>query len=114
MTNIISEIEDKYGKLPEEARELMFVIKLRIAAMGTGFVRVIVKSMTKLVLEFPDQSNAKYYEKVFPIILEYLQLCEGVYISQHKNKLFLTYQAETRNDMSDFIWKIKKSIDVIL
>ncbi len=114
LTNIISEIEDKYGKLPEEARELMFVIKLRVAAMGTGFVRVIVKSMTKLVLEFPDQGNAKYYEKVFPIVLEYLQLCEGVYISQHKNKLFLTYQAETRNDMSDFIWKIKKSIDVIL
>ncbi len=108
---IISEVEDKYGKLPEVAKELMFVIRLRIAALGTGFARVVVKEQ-ELVLEFPDANDKEYYQKVFPIVLEYLKLCENVQISQDKNKLFLTYKTHIRNDMTDLIWNIKKSINV--
>ncbi len=108
---IITELEDKYGKMPEEARELLFIVRLRIAALNTGFVRVTVKE-DGMSLEFPPQENKEYYDKIFPVVLECAQAFEGMQLLQIKNKLTLKCDIERRSDVIDFLWKIKKTIEM--
>ena len=120
LKSLVNEIEDRFGKLPEQALELIFVVRLRVAALNTGFTRIQLKQ-NEIILEFPPQENNEYYDKVFPIVLETLQLFDDMQLSQTKNKLTLRKQLGNfeendieshRNEAIDFLWKLKKSIEV--
>jgi transcription-repair coupling factor (superfamily II helicase) len=122
LKSLVSEIEDRFGKLPEQALELIFVVRLRIAALNTGFTRIQLKQNV-IILEFPQEENSEYYDKVFPIVLETLQLFDDMQLTQMKNKLILRKQLgnldesnilSQRNEAIDFLWKLKKSIEISL
>jgi hypothetical protein len=51
---------------------------------------------------------------VFPLVLDILKLYEDIQLTQIKEKLLLTKKMDSTNinDVIDFIWKIKKSIEV--
>lgn len=106
---ITEEIVDRYGKLPSSARELIFAVKLRISALDTGFTRVIFKR-DKMVLDFPRAENKDYYEKVFPVVLDYIQTYENIRLVQNKDKLTLVMKISNREEITDFLWHIKKNI----
>jgi transcription-repair coupling factor (superfamily II helicase) len=107
LDEVISEIKDKFGKMPLAAQNLIFAVKLRIAALSTGFTRIIVKK-NKLVCEFPPRDFKDYYDVVFPHIIDYLNQTEGVSLRQSKDKVFLEIPLNKRSDTLEYIWKIKK------
>jgi transcription-repair coupling factor (superfamily II helicase) len=112
LEKLISEISDKFGKMPREANNLMFVVKLRIAALNTGFARVSLKNNT-LTAEFPAETNAEYYEHAFPLITELIQDFEQAQLTQYKNKLMLKTKLKSRDEAVEILWKIKKTLEFV-
>jgi transcription-repair coupling factor (superfamily II helicase) len=118
LNDIKIELEDRFGKLPAEVLELLKVVRLRIAAMNTGFTRIQLRPNI-LLIEFPPSTNKEYYEKIFPIVIDIVNTMEGIQLSQEKEKLVLTkklapnlLQEVTNMDFAiDFLWKIKKNIE---
>jgi transcription-repair coupling factor (superfamily II helicase) len=119
---LVNEIEDRFGKLPAQALELIFVVRLRISALNTGFTRIQL-NRNEIILEFPTQDNSEYYDKVFPIVLETLQLFDDMQLTQIKNRLTLRKHLGSlnedensttaqRNEALDFLWKLKKTIEI--
>ncbi|MBX3042405.1 MAG: transcription-repair coupling factor [Candidatus Kapabacteria bacterium] len=107
LEDIVNEIEDKFGKMPKPAKNLVFAVRLRIAALTTGFTRLIIKH-NKLVCEFPPSDFKEYYDEVFPHIVDYLNQTEGVSLRQAKEKVFLEIPLRKRDETLEYIWKIKK------
>lgn len=116
LTEIKNELSDRFGKIPNEVQELLFAIRLRIAALDTGFTRIQLKPFS-LTLEFPNKENTEFYEKVFPIILDTLQLYDDVNLIQEKDTLILKklFNEHNRNISRsialDLLWNIKKNIE---
>jgi transcription-repair coupling factor (superfamily II helicase) len=113
LKQIANEITDRYGKMPEPALELLNAVRIRVAALNTGFTHINIKA-NELTMEFPNATNTEYYSKVFPLVLDILKLYEDIQLTQIKEKLLLTKKMDSSNinDVIDFIWKIKKSIEV--
>ena len=107
LEEVLSEIKDKFGKLPPPAKNLIFAVKLRIAALTTGFTRLIIKK-NKLICEFPPRDFKDYYDVIFPHIIDYLNQTDGVSLRQSKDKVFLEIPLNKRDETLEYIWKIKK------
>jgi transcription-repair coupling factor (superfamily II helicase) len=112
LQSVIEELRDRYGKLPQEARELIFVVKLRIAALNTGFRRIIIKH-SRMVAEFPPDSDDIYYNIYFQSVIEYLQTLPGMKLNQMRKKLMMEIPIENREEAAVILWKIKKTIEMI-
>lgn len=113
LEEVVSEIKDKYGKLPVQALNLIFAVRLRIAALSTGFTRIIIKKH-KLICEFPPRDYLDYYEEVFPHIIDYLNQTDGVSLRQNKDKVFLEIPLFKKSETLDYIWKIKKITELAI
>lgn len=109
VADLENEAIDRFGKLPPEAENLFFVIRLRALALGTGITKLQIKSNT-LTLEFPD-ANSDYYEEIFPELLDFISLYDNVQFIQQKNKLNLIAKFNDKTEILEFLWKMKKNID---
>lgn len=112
LIEIRKEFEDKYGRIPREVENLLFVVKLRSAAVSTGLDKIVIKP-NKIILVFPDESNEQYYKEAFPIILDYLQTIEGTQLKQGKLKLNCEIPIQDKNEASELLWKLKRSMEYI-
>ena len=112
LNELIKEIEDKFGRMPRKALELIFAVKIRIAALDTGFQRIIVRDNI-LIAEFPPSENKMYYQNAFPIVAEYLQEFPDTKIYHNKNKLMLETSLLNRKQSIEILWRIKKTLDTI-
>jgi transcription-repair coupling factor (superfamily II helicase) len=113
LNELLKEIIDKYGKIPKEVKNLIFVVKLRIASMATGFTRIVIKK-DRLICEFPPKDFKDYYDSVFQHILDYLYQTDGIKLNQKPQKLLLEIPMNNRNQALEYIWKIKKIIEINL
>ncbi len=107
---LAQELEDKYGKLPVEAKELLFAVKVRIVAQFTGFSRIIFKP-TRIICEFPTQSDENFYNFAFPLIMDFVQDHSGANLRQTPNKLFLEFDIKNREQAIEILWKIKRILE---
>jgi transcription-repair coupling factor (superfamily II helicase) len=107
---LAQELEDKYGKLPVEAKELLFAVKVRIVAQFTGFSRIIFKP-TRIICEFPPQSDENFYNFAFPLIMDFVQDHSGANLRQTPNKLFLEFDIKNREQAIEILWKIKRILE---
>lgn len=112
LNEIIKELEDRYGKLPELAQNLIYVIKLRIATFGTGFRRITVRNKI-LTCEFPSIDNKNFYDEVFPQIIDFISSLENAKFIQNKDILQLKFELTTNDDAFEYLWKIKKIIELL-
>jgi len=112
LNDIKSELIDKYGRLPQKAENLLFVIKLRIATITSGFDRVIVKPR-KLLIEFPPKTKEQFYQNAFPLIMEYIQEFEIGKLNQYKNKLIWECPISNRSQAVEILHKIKKTVEFV-
>jgi transcription-repair coupling factor (superfamily II helicase) len=110
LESIVSEIRDRFGKLPKEALELIFAVKIRMAALPTGFSKVVLKQR-KLVAEFPPDSNIEYYQVAFPAIVEYIQQLDGARMVERNKKLLLEVPLENRERAVEIFWRIKQTLE---
>lgn len=66
-------LEDRFGKVPREADELLRVPRLRWMAKRLGIEKVLLKQ-GKMYIYFVDESNEAYYQSpMFGRLLSYLQ-----------------------------------------
>ncbi len=112
LEHLKKELEDKYGKLPQEALELLFAVKVRIVAQYTGFARIIFKP-TRIICEFPPQENENFYNFAFPVIMEFVQDQPGANLKQTSKKIFLEFDMENRETAIEILWKIKRNLEFV-
>lgn len=110
LTEMEKEFIDKYGKLPNELINLLFVIKLRIQAIKTGFTKIVLK-LNKMLIELPEQENEYFYQKAFPVVLDHIQTIEGAQLHQGRKKLSIEIPIRNKQHSVEILWKINKSLE---
>ena len=65
LTRFESELEDRFGKMPEEAKELMNAVRLRWEAKRLGMERVKVKNGVMIVRFVGDEHSPFYRSDIF-------------------------------------------------
>ncbi|MBK6761157.1 MAG: transcription-repair coupling factor [Ignavibacteria bacterium] len=85
---VFNELRDRFGALPQEAEELLFAVRLRIAALPSGFLRVNVKD-GRLLVELPADSDTRWYGQVFKQILPLLTSIPNARFVQNGKRLLI-------------------------
>lgn len=91
MERFVAELEDRFGRLPKEARALVDVVRLRWKAMKLGIEKAKVKNGLML-LWFPSDGHSAYYKSyTFGAILRYVSRNAAKFVlKQSNNKVYLT------------------------
>jgi transcription-repair coupling factor (superfamily II helicase) len=61
LIEVQEEMQDRFGRFPEETRNLFGMVRLRLAAVKIGFRKVSVKG-NQLEADFPPESEKDFYE----------------------------------------------------
>lgn len=90
MINFEQNLIDRFGSLPEPARELLNIVRLRWVAIDLGFEKIFLKNQ-KMILHFISDPDSLYYKSpLFSKILDYIQKQPGVFqMKENKDKLRL-------------------------
>lgn len=93
LDKFIHKIEDRFGEIPEQTKELFSLVKLRWMAMEIGFQKIVVKNNI-FIGYFPFNQQSHYYSsEVFTAILQFVQsFPKDFIIKEHKEKLTLRFR----------------------
>jgi transcription-repair coupling factor (superfamily II helicase) len=93
MERFVAEMEDRFGKLPKEARALVDVVRLRWRGMALGFEKLKVKNGLMLGW-FPADGKSPYYKsRLFGNILRHVsQNPTRFVLKQNNNRVYLTFR----------------------
>ncbi|MEN6511309.1 MAG: transcription-repair coupling factor [Chloroherpetonaceae bacterium] len=108
INDLENEAIDRFGKLPIEAENLFFIIRMRVLALETGFLKLQIKSNT-LTIELPE-NKSEYYQEIFPTLIDYVSMFDDIQFVQNKNKLNLVSKFQDNQEMLEFLWKLKKNL----
>lgn len=108
LNELIEELKDRFGKLPKAALNLILVVKLRIAALDSGVVKIVLKG-GKLTIELPGEQAADFYANAFPLVVDFLEDSDAE-LSQNRNRLFIETQANSDDEAVAFLWRLKRSV----
>lgn len=106
LSAVVDELTDKYGKYPPNVKNLIFAVKLRIALLDTGFVKLTLKH-SYLLVEFPPKENKEFYERALPVVMDFIQGDERCLLKQSDEKLELGVQLGRRDEAVEFVWRLK-------
>jgi transcription-repair coupling factor (superfamily II helicase) len=91
LTKFESELEDRFGKMPQAAKELMNVVRLRWEAMRLGMERVKVKNGLMIVRFVGDDNSPYYRSEVFMDLLRKITAQPDRFVlKQNDGKLQMT------------------------
>jgi transcription-repair coupling factor (superfamily II helicase) len=107
---IYTDLRDRFGKPPVEVDELFFAVRLRIAAMPIGLIRVNLKQST-LVVEFPSDDNTRFYEVAFKAILPFATAAPNMRFIQNGKRLLLEVLLNRREDAVGFLEDMYAAIE---
>ncbi|MEP7235307.1 MAG: transcription-repair coupling factor, partial [Ignavibacteriota bacterium] len=69
--DIIAELHDRFGPLPEEVTNLGNVAYARLLAQQLGFRSVLLEEATRsLRISLPEEDQSEYYKNFFPLIID--------------------------------------------
>ncbi len=88
--NFVARLEDRFGKIPKEGRELIMVVRLRRLAKQLGMEKVVLKN-GRMTLFLVSNIDSPYYQsKAFDKLLAFVQKnhrrCE---LKEKNNKRFI-------------------------
>jgi transcription-repair coupling factor (superfamily II helicase) len=88
----ISSLEDRFGPIPDEVRELCFVVRLRWLAKAKGFEKIVLKNEKLLAYFVGNQMSPYYRTRKFADIINYIQQKPGdrYAFKEQNSKLYLT------------------------
>jgi transcription-repair coupling factor (superfamily II helicase) len=112
LSDIINELKDRFGKIPAKVEELLFVVKVRIAALETGLVSIDIKR-NKMTVEFPPETNHDFYQLAFQSISEIINEMKDCKFYQYKKKLLVDFTISNRNEAIEILWRIKHHIKAL-
>lgn len=99
------EIEDRYGAIPNQFKELMTVVKLRSLAKELGFERIVLKNNTLVAYFISNQLSAYFKSDLFTRILSSIQKGGRKFnIKEQNNKLYIVVQG---------VNSVKKAFDIL-
>ncbi|MBM4178745.1 MAG: transcription-repair coupling factor [Ignavibacteria bacterium] len=85
---VYDDMRDRFGQLPPEAEELLFAVRLRIAALPTGFMRIVLRDQT-LRIELPSEEQKDWYDDVFRKILAPVSTMANVRVVQSAKRVLI-------------------------
>lgn len=103
---VFQDLRDRYGPLPQEAEALLYAVRLRIAAMPIGVVRVNLQN-TRLLVELPPDSSADFYTHVFPRLLPFTVKERNVRLVQNGKRLLLQIDLDNRDQALPTIERLR-------
>lgn len=113
LSRVITELEDKFGKPPKQVFELFFAVKLRIASLNTGFIKVAISGKI-LSVEFPPESNNIFYDRIFQEIIGEITSNNEAKLKQTGKKFVANFSLEKREQAIDILWRLKKFIQSLV
>ncbi len=97
-------LEDRFGKLPKESRELTEVVKLRWKAVELSMEKIILKNGKMICYFVADQKSQFYQTADFIKIVQYIQKSNsGGKIKEANYKLTLTFNNVPNIETADFM-----------
>ncbi|MCP9611212.1 transcription-repair coupling factor [Coprobacter tertius] len=73
IANFSSRLEDRFGRIPEEGKELIRIVRLRQLAKQLGMEKVVLKQ-GRMILFFVSDNHTRYFQSpAFGKVLNYLQ-----------------------------------------
>lgn len=89
--NFVEHLEDRFGKIPEEGKELIRVVRLRRLAKMLGMEKIILKN-GRMNIILVSNVNSPYYEskafdKLLTFVQKYPRRCE---LKENNNKRSIT------------------------
>lgn len=92
LNKFVSSLEDRFGPIPDEVRELCYVVRLRWLAKAKGFEKIVLKNEKMLAYFVANQMSPYYKTKMFSDIIQYIQQKPGnrYMLKEQNNKLYLT------------------------
>ncbi|MCL1942595.1 MAG: transcription-repair coupling factor [Candidatus Azobacteroides sp.] len=69
----ISKLEDRFGKIPEEGRELIQIVRLRRMAKKLGIEKIALKSGRMIIYLISDSESPYYQSAAFDKLLTFIQ-----------------------------------------
>ncbi len=97
LEDIHGELRDRYGALPPEAENLLYVVRVRLSALPAGFDRIMI-SRNLVSIELPLNAPEQYFESVFPRIVAHVSLHEGSRFVQKNKRTVIEIPIERRDD----------------
>ncbi len=88
------ELQDRFGPIPEELRQLSFVVKLRGEAKKKGFEKIVLKNEKMVAYLISNQMSPFYKTKQLAELLKYIQSKPGnrYQFKESNGKLCITVQ----------------------
>jgi len=82
-------MEDRFGKIPEELENLLFVVKIRNTGASLGFDKVIIKNGLMIAFFVSNPMSPYYKSKTFERVLSRITDCgeRKIELKQTENKL---------------------------
>lgn len=83
-----SQLEDRFGKMPEEADNLFYVVKIRNLGGRLGFEKIIIKNGMMIMFFIANQMSPYYKSRVFIGILQNINASDRLFnLKQSEGKL---------------------------
>ena len=80
-------IEDRFGKMPEALKNLLYVVKIRNLGGKLGFEKIIIKNGMMIFFFIGNPMSPYYKSKVFSQVLEKTAANQAFNLKQVENKL---------------------------
>lgn len=109
LEDISSELRDRYGALPVEAENLLFAVRLRLAALPAGFDRLLV-SEHQLVIEIAANVPEQYIQNAFPRIIARVSQRDGAQFKQNQKRMIIEIPVHQRHEVLTLVQSL--SLDV--
>ena len=103
-------LEDRFGNIPPESKDLIQMVRLRWVAQKLGFERLIMKNEMLLAYLLPEKNKAYYQSEIFGNILRYIaQNPKGCRLRENDGKRsFVIQKIATIQQAYDVLQKMKE------
>lgn len=112
LDNFKKALEDRFGELPRESRELLDVLPLRWKAIDLSMEKIILKNKKMICYFVSDQKSKFYQSEEFMRIVQFVQKGSSKgQMKEAKGKLTLSFSNVPNVETADYILKeISESI----
>ncbi len=92
LDRFIASVEDRFGPIPDEFKQLIFVVRLRMEAKEHGFDKIVLKNQILVMYFVANQMSPFYRTNRFASIIHNIQHKDGKRYSlkDQNNRLYIT------------------------
>ncbi len=92
LDRFIAGVEDRFGPIPEEFKQLIFVVRLRMTAKEHGFDKIVLKNETLVMFFVANQMSGFYRSDRFASIIKNIQQKDAkrYQLKEQNDRLYIT------------------------